>query len=190
MDPAVGVCPKCGAPAKPTPAGSEPEWRQQIRETVERRKKMRDKQLAKRDEEGRQLSIFPESSEAGARSEDDPIRKRHAEIRARVEEKLSKPNRPRSRFTDAGDVTIPLGPASAAVAAAPELDVPLAELDESMSMPDTSEALVPSLETEEQEIRSFELATPGERILSGFIDDYEADRGVHLEVDVDPVNLL
>ena len=27
-------------------------------------------------------------------------------------------------------------------------------------------------------------------ILSGYIQDYEADRGVHLEVDVDPVNLL
>jgi uncharacterized RDD family membrane protein YckC len=131
---------------------------------------MRNKQLAKRDEEGRQLSIFPESSEPGMKSEDDPLRKRHAEIRARVEEKLSKPRRPVSRFADAGDVTIPIGPLSTAAAAAPELDAPLAELDESEPILDSSEALLPSAEPGQSEIVSFELAAPGERILAGFID--------------------
>jgi uncharacterized RDD family membrane protein YckC len=126
--------------------------------------------LAKRDEEGRQLSIFPEPSESGTKSEDDPLRKRHAEIRARVEEKLSKPSRPTSRFTDAGDVTIPIGPASAAAAAAPELDTPLTELDENEPLLDASETLSPSAEAEQQDMLSFVWATPGERILSGFID--------------------
>ena len=170
LDPAVGVCPKCGAPSKRTPAGSEPEWRQQIRETVERRKKLRNEQLAKRDEEGRQLSIFPESPRSGTKSEDDPLRKRHAEIRARVEEKLSKPRRPMSRFTDAGDVTIPIGPASTAAAAAPELDTLLTELDESEPILDSSVAVPHPAEAERSEIHSPDLATPSERILSGFID--------------------
>ena len=170
LDPAVGVCPKCGAPSKITPSGNEPVWRQQIRETVERRKKMRDKQLAKRDEEGKQLSIFPESSEPNAEGEDDPIRKRNAEIRARVEKKLSKP-RPRvSRFSDAGDVTIPLGPAFGAAATAPELDTPLTELDEAEPLAESSGELDERVEVGRSEALSFELAAPGERVLSGLID--------------------
>ena len=170
LDPAVGVCSKCGAPAKMTPSGIEPTWRQQIRETVERRKKMREEQLAKCDEDGKQLSIFPESSESDPEGEDDPLRKRNAEIRARVEEKLSKPRPQVSRFSDAGDVTIPLGAALGAAATAPELDTPLTELDEAEPVVELSDEPDEPVGGEPAETLPFEVAAPGERILSGLID--------------------
>lgn len=168
LDPAVGVCPNCGAPAR-AHSGGEPSWRQQIRETVERRKELRKRQLAKRDEEGRQLSIFPESSEPPDGEDVDPVRKRRAEIRARIERKLATPRRI-SEVTEAGDVTIPVGSTAAAAATARELDAPLYQ----PSVPETMEDLPDepgefAVVTEVAPV-SFDLATPWERVLAGLVD--------------------
>lgn len=169
LDPAVGVCPKCGAPLRNARSANEPSWRQQVRETVERRKQMRKRQLDKRDADGRQLSIFPESSETPEETTDDPMRQRHAEIRERVAKKLGK-TRPIPEMSDAGDVTIPVGPATSMAATAPELDTPFTALDETdLSDPIVEEPVATPVASATEPFAS-DLASPGERILAGLID--------------------
>jgi uncharacterized RDD family membrane protein YckC len=146
---------------------NEPAWRQQIRETVERRKKMRERELAKREENGRQLSIFPEPSEPAPQPEQDSARERRAEIRARIEERLAKPIRKASGPVDAGEVSIPVGSGAALAATAPALDV---ELDEAVpAEPEGGESVDP-MPAEDAGMISAELASPGERIAGGLID--------------------
>lgn len=169
LDPAVGVCPKCGAPARSSGSGSEPPWRQQIRETVERRKQLRKRQLAKRDEDGKQLSIFPDTSEPIEKEENDPVQKRRAEIRARVEEKLAKPRRSPEPH-DAGEVTIPFGATSAMAATAPELDTPLTQVDAPEPMEESSKEPEHFLDASLEEPEASDFASPGERVLAGLID--------------------
>ena len=170
----MGVCPNCGSKLERNVSGGEPAWRQQIRETVQRRKEKRQRQLEKRDENGRQLSIFPESAESPAAKTEDPVRERRAEIKARVEEKLAKTGRTtgvrRKRggigVANVGDVAIPLGSASAMTATAPELDAPLSDFDSEEREIELSELAEP----ESAEAFTLEPASPGERILSGLID--------------------
>lgn len=176
LDPAVGVCSNCGSKIERKFSGDEPAWRQQIRETVQRRKEKRQRQLEKRDEDGRQLSIFPESADSPAAKTEDPVRERRAEIKARVEEKLAKTRRTtgvkRERrptgVVDVGDVAIPLGSASAMTATAPELDAPLSDFDSEEPEIELSEE--PSAEPVSAGLFNLEPTSPGERILSGLID--------------------
>ncbi len=163
LDPAVGVCSSCGASVRLAASENEPAWRQQVRETVERRKKERERQLAKREEDGRQLSILPEQSEPVVVEEQDPARQRRAEIRARVEEKLAKPRHMPSRPLDAGEVAIPVGSG----ATAPELDVALSETSPAVLEDDPS---IEPLPAQDAEAVQPELASPGERIAGGLID--------------------
>ncbi|MFQ5792978.1 MAG: RDD family protein [Acidobacteriota bacterium] len=157
IDPAVKVCPNCGASENSTPAPSEVPWRQQIRDTVQRRKELRQRQLARREEEGRQLSIFPEAGPPQD-AEEEVVRRRREEIRARVEQRLAKPRS--RRLVHAGEVSIPSGAGSAMAVAAPELDTELPELGQGEVQP---RGPVPDMEPVEP-------ASPGQRILSGLID--------------------
>jgi uncharacterized RDD family membrane protein YckC len=177
LDPAVGVCPRCGSKIERAASGDEPPWRQQIRETVQRRKEKRKRQLEKRDEDGRQLSIFPESADSVSAKTEDPARERRAEIKARVEEKLAKTRRTTgvvrnsepSGVADVGDVAIPLGAASMA-ATAPELDAPLSEFDTEEPEIELSDDPAELVEPARDEAPTLEPASPGERILAGLID--------------------
>lgn len=169
LDPAVGVCPKCGTPARDARSANEPSWRRQVRETVERRKQMRKRQLEKRDEDGRQLSIFPESSETSGESSSDPVRQRHAEIRERVEKKLGKARRV-PEMSNAGDVTIPVGPAASMAATAPELDTAFTALDETDLSVEVDDEPAGARDAAATEPFAPDLASPGERILAGLID--------------------
>jgi uncharacterized RDD family membrane protein YckC len=173
----VGVCPNCGSKIERNTSRDEPPWRQQIRDTVQRRKEKRKRQLEKRDEDGRQLSIFPESADSAAPKTEDPARERRAEIKARVEEKLAKTRRATgviqksepTGVADAGDVAIPLGAASMA-ATAPELDAPLSDFDSEEPEIELSEEPSELVEPGSAEALTLEPASPGERILSGLID--------------------
>ena len=169
LDPAVGVCPKCGTPARQVGSANEPSWRQQVRETVERRKELRNRQLEKRGEDGRQLSIFPEPSEGGGEEEGDPIHQRRAEIRERVEKRLSKTRRT-ADLSDAGDVTIPFGPTASMAATAPELDTPFTALDEPEFATEGGEDSSDYSVARSAESSIPDLASPGERVLAGLID--------------------
>jgi uncharacterized RDD family membrane protein YckC len=167
LDPAVGVCSSCGASVGLAASENEPAWRQQVRETVERRKKERERKLAKRQEDGRQLSIFPEQPETAPAEEQDSARQRRAEIRARVEEKLAKPRRMPTGPLDAGEVAIPVGSDSALAATAAELDVALGNTPPAIMEDDVSNEPLPAQDAEEIQP---ELASPGERIAGGLID--------------------
>lgn len=184
------ICPACGARVQH--GREEVDWREQVRETVERHKAKRRRERTRHDDEARQLSIFPDSSERDA--EQQAARARRAEIRARVEERLS--NRSGNRASDpprdAGQVPL-VGGAAAAAAALPraepsgdvERDIGSADRDvdptttefsgdqldaggeigihHDLPRPDASEG-------SSEPFIGFGLATPGERLLSGLID--------------------
>ena len=167
------------------------DWRQQIRETVQRRKELRKQQQAQREQVARQLTIFGETNDAGrsgsvseADQQKDRVRQRRAEIRARVEQKLSQPRNRVRAMVDAGEVAIHAGegPArqaeqpdrlggstSGAAAAAATLDV---ELPDAPMVPQDPGEIRPSrrLSIGSDTIEHFELASPAERLLAGFID--------------------
>jgi uncharacterized RDD family membrane protein YckC len=138
-------------------------------------------QQEKRDDDARQLSIFPE--EALVDPAEREIRERRAEIRARVQERVSRrassarPHRDAGRAVDAGE--IPLGRAKALATARelarepdpepadPRTDryVPHAEpLDFEMPLPQ------PELEEAPERVLAFGLASGIERVISGAID--------------------
>ena len=169
IDPAVGVCPKCGAASQQAGPTNEPSWRQQVRETVERRKELRNRQLEKRGEDGRQLSIFPEPSESEGGEEGDPVHQRRAEIRERVEKRLGKSHR-RADLSDAGDVTIPFGPTASMAATAPELETPFTALDAPEPATEGDEESSDYSVARSAEVSAPDLASPGERVLAGLID--------------------
>ncbi len=165
LDPAVAVCPSCGAPRAGGPDGVA-DWRQHIRETVQRRKEWRRRQLAKREDDARQLSIFADPGESdNPESEEELVRRRRAEIRSRVEEKLSRPRNRVRALVDAGEVAIPVASVSLA-ATAPELDMDLPDSEADI----LDEQLDEAVEVAHDSAASFDLASPGERLLSGFID--------------------
>jgi len=150
---------------------AEPAWRQHVREAVKRRKQMRRAQLAKREEGGRELSILPEAEKPSPQvSEQELVRRRRAEIRTRVEKKLTKP-RPRRIPVDAGEVSIREGATAASPVERPELGADLSGLGAEL-LGDSSEP--PDIQYDEagqdDQARQFDLAAPGERVLSGVID--------------------
>ena len=176
IDPAMGLCPQCGSPrmARPSENVVETDWRQQVRQTVQRRKELRQQQHAQREAVARQLTIFGELGEPDP--EKDMVRQRRAEIRARVEQRLEQRHSPpRNRIralADAGEVSIRVGQTSqlrttSAAAAAAELDVDFGE--------PASRAFVPPPARPRRDVGSdtmehFELASPGARLLAGLID--------------------
>lgn len=182
------ICPACGARVQH--GREEVDWREQVRETVERHKAKRRREQARHDDEARQLSIFPDSSERDA--EQQAARARRAEIRARVEERLSNraETHPPDPPTDAGQVALAGGAAAAALpdsepSSYAERDIGSSDrdidptttefagdqldaggeigLNHDSPLPDASEALG-------EPFIGFGLATPGERLLSGLID--------------------
>ena len=179
------ICPACGVRV---PRGREEvHWREQVRETVERHKAKKRREHARHEDDARQLTIFPESSEQD--DEERASRVRRAEIRARVEERLSHRSQPRraNRRAGAGDVRLG-GRAAAAAALSPISDVskdePVGrrfdpttaafhgdELDAGGELEIAIERDTPEMARSAQEPRiPFGLASPGERILAGLID--------------------
>jgi uncharacterized RDD family membrane protein YckC len=160
-----------------TPPREEADWRDQVRETVERHRQRKRIEQARRDDEARQLTIFPDLSNED--EEDRVARARRAEIRARVEERLR--NRSRgSRRMSLGESGAPRASGVAAAALQPEpadeelLDSNTAEYDPLSQIPVEPELdLSPSAEQEEraeEPFIAFGLSSPGERILGGLID--------------------
>ena len=138
-------------------------------------------QEEKRDDDARQLSIFPE--EAFVDPAEREIRERRAEIRARVQERVSRrvssarPHRDVGRVVDAGEILLGRSKALAAargLAREPEPEppdprtdryVPLAEpvgFEMPLGQPEPEEAPEPVL--------AFGMASGGERVISGAID--------------------
>jgi uncharacterized RDD family membrane protein YckC len=171
------------------------DWREQVKESVARHKDKKRRELEKRDDDARQLSIFPEDQPTAA--EDEPqkaVRQRRAEIRARVEERLaSRRIAPAvGRVVDTGE--LPLGRATSRAAVARdlmsepaaehdprtvELDMELDTVDEAVPDRGLSFSTSTSTSTLESEhtqgpasdaLGAFGLASAGERIFSGFID--------------------
>ena len=145
IDPAIRMCPQCGTPrtARSNEHAGETDWRRQVRETVQRRKQLRRQQEEQRESVARQLTIFGEVGDTDPQQ--DVVRQRRAEIRARVQQRLERGtplHRRVQALSDAGEVAIRLGNksgASVAVATAPD---EVAELAESADMDsaDLSEA--------------------------------------------------
>ena len=164
--------------ARPNEHVGEADWRQQVRESVQRRKELRRQQQEQRESVARQLTIFGEVG--GSDPEKNLVRKRRAEIRARVQQRLEKLSPPHIRvqaLADVGDVSIrmgPMGSGSAAVATAteisemPGMDVAIPETGE--GAPRTGRPGRPNRNVGSDTIEHFELASPGERLLAGLID--------------------
>ena len=175
IEPAVNICPGCGA--RLGRAREESDWREQVRETVQRHRDKQSIEQARRDDDARQLTIFPELS-----SEDEGgrvARVRRTEIRARVEERIrNSPNT--SRRVSIGESRAPheLGAAEATLQGEPNADELLdAKISESDPLADIS--VEPELELPlagedmrqvEGPFAELELSSPGERILGGIID--------------------
>jgi len=176
LSPSASICQACGARRDP---GS---WRDQVRETVARHMEKKRLQQEKRDDDARQLSIFPE--EAFVAPAEREIRERRAEIRARVQERVSKrassarPHRDAGRVVDAGE--IPLGSRSKALAAArglarePEPEPPDPRTDRYVPLAEPVDFEMPlrRLELEEapERVLAFGMASGVERVISGAID--------------------
>ena len=174
----ASICQACGARRDPG------NWHDQVRESVQRHRERKRSQLEKRDDDGRQLSIFPEESVADPEAQ--AARDRRAEIRARVEERLSRrASAPRSlrdpgRAIDAGE--IPLGRGNALAAArdfAPEPEPetrpqadPRTDRYEPVAPPLDFE--IPFAEAERDEavepVLPLGLSSGMERVISGAID--------------------
>jgi len=175
LSPSASICQACGARRDP---GS---WRDQVRETVARHMEKKRLQQEKRDDDARQLSIFPE--EAFVAPAEREIRERRAEIRARVQERVSKrassarPHRDAGRVVDAGE--IPLGRSKALAAARelarepdPEPVDPRTDRYFPLAEPVDFEMPLRRLELEEapERVLAFGMASGVERVISGAID--------------------
>jgi len=191
------ICPACGV--KVEHGREDVHWRQQVKDTVERHKAKRRREQTKHDDEARQLTIFPESSERD--DEDRAVRARRAEIRARVEERMSKRHDTPSSLgaRSYGGEVASRGGAVAARALVRSTDSdPLDPVARRESTTDVAEERVIDPKTLEftgdelagegdleiareaplpdvaspsaEPFIGFGLASPGERMLSGFID--------------------
>ncbi len=184
LDPVMVICSACGARVRH--GREEVDWRQQVRETVERHKEKRRREQSRHDAEARQLSIFPDMSEEDEESR--VVRKRRAEIRARVEERLNKAPRqaPIARRRDVGEVRLAHRAAAATMPDfSREPDPRMAEMPATPAIMDPStgpfeplsERSVeleldrdPEREAANEPFTAFGLASPGERVLAGLID--------------------
>ena len=197
LEPVMVICPACGVRVQH--GREDVHWRQQVRETVERHKAKRRREQTKHDDEARQLTIFPETSEQD--DKDRAARARRAEIRARVEERMSKRHtRPLDARSHAGEV-LSRGGAVAARALSRSAHAHSAQSDPVARMESTADvaleraidpttlkfgsderaggadfeiardAPMPDLSSPSAEpFIGFGLASPGERVLSGLID--------------------
>lgn len=174
------ICPGCGARLSASRASAS-DWREQVRDTVRRHQEKKREKLERRDDAARQLSIFPEESLED--EEQRQMRRRRAEIRARVEERVARRHAPDglARVVDAGELPLGgLGKGGAVAAAAarelandPSLDerdpkparfAPLSELAEPDDLDHVPDPAAP------EPFVGFGAASAFERILSGFID--------------------
>lgn len=174
LEPATAICPGCGARIEPE------SWRDQVRATVARHMEKKRLQQEKRDDEARQLSIFPEESleDPGARE----IRERRAAIRARVEERIRRSSydsreRDVGRIVDAGEIAIGRSKAAAAreLARDPEEEEPIdPRTDRFVPLAEPVDFEMPVHEAELEESRGplpeLGMATALERVISGAID--------------------
>ena len=191
IDPAIRMCPQCGSPrtARSNEHVGETDWRRHVRETVQRRKQLRRHEQEQREVVARQLTIFGDVGDADP--EQDLVRQRRAEIRARVQRRLEKVpplHRRVQALADAGDVSIRMataGSGSAAVATAPEMaemhDTPeraermdpydVAEPPDTADMPDMSATNVASRATTRPRTRR--AAQPNRNVGSDTIEHFE-----------------
>ena len=196
LEPVMVMCPACGVRVEH--GREDVHWRQQVKDTVERHKAKRRREQTKHDDEARQLTIFPESSEQD--EEDRAVRARRAEIRARVEERMSKRQDTPSSLgarSYGGDISSRGGAvaARALVRSTPDPVDPVSrmesttdvaeervidpktlefapdELDGEADLEIAREAPLPDVSAPSAEpFIGLGLASPGERVLSGFID--------------------
>jgi uncharacterized RDD family membrane protein YckC len=174
VEPVAIICSGCGARLRQ--AREESDWREQVRETVQRHQHKQKIEQARRDDDARQLTIFPELS-----SEDEEGRvarvRRAAEIRARVEERTQKGSNA-SRRVSLSESRAPHAHGAAAAAppresAADELlDANTSEFDPRSGLPIELELSLPGEDMArlEEPFVAFGLSSPGERILGGLID--------------------
>lgn len=198
VEPGARFCPSCGAPIGPSnlPGLSGPstisdatakpdlsDWRERVRDTVARHKERKRREREKRDDDARQLSIFPDESFED--EEERQLRRKRAEIRARVEQRVARHRSSLSstRRFDAGEIAISRGRAAAAaareLAREPDDDEMVAENAELASRTDApgQRELAPFFEQEEPELEDVSepllalgVASAGERVFSGVID--------------------
>jgi len=159
----MAICPACGVRVER--GKDEADWRQQVREKVERHKEKKRREQSRHDDDARQLSIFPEVS-----TDDDEelaARARRAEIRVRVEQRLSKHREAPAVVSsvDVGEVS--LGGHAAAAA------IPEPAASDELSIDSATNAFSPVDEVPPSTLEpfiAFGLASPGERILGGLVD--------------------
>jgi uncharacterized RDD family membrane protein YckC len=165
MDPALLFCSQCGAEA-PT-AGGPSDWRALVRDTVRRRNEKRERERRQREEDVGQLSIFDADPQASTPDEEErSTKKRHDEIRARVEKRLSESTgRRRRRLVDVGEVAIQTSGAATAMVRAPDPDLEYRP-SETAREPETAA----DRSSDMGEAPPTLLARPGERLLAGLID--------------------
>ncbi len=175
IPPSASICQACGARRDPA------HWRDQVRETVARHVEKKRLQQEKRDDDARQLSIFPE--EVVENPDERELRERRAAIRARVQERVSKrapsarPPRETGRSRDAGEIPIGRSKALAAareLAREPDLEPADPRTDRFVPLGDPVDFEMPvaevELEEEPEPVVALGLASAPERIISGLID--------------------
>lgn len=173
LEPSASICPGCGSRRDPE------NWRDQVRATVARHMEKKRLQQEKRDDDARQLSIFPE--DAFEDPSEREIRERRAAIGARVSERASKrassarSRRDVGRVVDAGE--IPIGRTKALAAArelAREPDVELRDprTDRYASIAEPVDIEMPGVEADLEEPPEpvLGMASALERVISGAID--------------------
>jgi len=181
LEPVMVVCPSCGASVANRGSGGDPDWRRQVKETVERHKAKRKRESSKHEEDARQLTIFPETNDED--EQEAAVRKRNQEIRARLEERLKKPTSPAAQSRTSGE-GVATSTAAATASALPSMTAePMLDLGEAATedpggqaelawTPDGADEVAEAAtgESEEAATIGFGLASPGERLASGLID--------------------
>jgi uncharacterized RDD family membrane protein YckC len=176
----ASICQACGARRDPG------DWHDRVRESVQRHRDRKLSQQQKTDEE-RQLTIFPQ--EVFVDPATQAVRERRAEIRARVEERLTRKaisarsQRESGRTIDAGE--IPLGRRNALAAARdlapePEPDPPREDelpdprADRYIPVPEPVALRMPFTEAESDDpaepVLELGVASGFERVIAGAID--------------------
>ncbi|HXV63708.1 MAG TPA: RDD family protein [Vicinamibacteria bacterium] len=169
------ICPGCGARRKTR--GEQADWRDQVREVVDRHRERKRREISRRDDEARQLSIFPEAPEEDEQSRVERLRR--AEIRARVEERVKKrrPTPSAGRLFEAGELPLPSGSAAARKLRAEgewePIDTTTAEFEPITEFEENFELDTDSMEKEQSSEAAFASLGPasvGERAIAGVID--------------------
>ncbi|HSF16812.1 MAG TPA: RDD family protein [Vicinamibacteria bacterium] len=169
------ICPGCGARRKTR--GEQADWRDQVREVVDRHRERKRREISRRDDDARQLSIFPETPEEDEQSRVERLRR--AEIRARVEERAKKrrPTPAAGRLFEAGELPLPSGSAAARELRAEgewePIDTTTAEFEPLTDFEQNFGVDTDSVQEEPISEAAFSNQGPasvGERAIAGFID--------------------